>query len=210
MVNSTVARSQHHNTVIALTPSVPLKVIYAIFLACKVGMTYLGYTEEQIAHVYSDYGELIFELLRDPRLGGCMCAALLIMSKNFYSLMTSNTKQKRQQPEPEKNKGDECSPPLIGVKEYNDYLDNFLRQLDEIPERPANIKVATKKQMKKELPRKTTECRADQVRNPDTGRWVLKTGTIGKRILAARWSEEDSSSGEEDSGEEDSGGEVIV
>ena len=56
-------------------------------------MTYLGYTEEQIAHVYSDYGELIFELLRDPRLGGCMCAALLIMSKNFYSLMTSNTKQ---------------------------------------------------------------------------------------------------------------------
>ena len=197
-------------------------------------MTYLGYTEEQIAHVYSDYGELIFELLRDPRLGGCMCAALLIMSKNFYSLMTSNTKQKRQQPEPEKNKGDECSPPLIGVKEYNDYLDNFLRQLDEIPERPANIKVATKKQTKKELPRKTTECRADQVRNPDTGRWVLKTGTIGKRILAdqvrnpdtgrwvlktgtigkrilaARWSEEDSSSGEEDSGEEDSGGEVIV
>jgi len=192
-------------------------------------MTYLGYTEEQIAHVYSDYGELIFELLRDPRLGGCMCAALLIMSKNFYSLMTSNTKQKRQQPEPEKNKGDECSPPLIGVKEYNDYLDNFLRQLDEIPERPANIKVATKKQTKKELPRKTTECRADQVRNPDTGRWVLKTGTIGKRILAdqvrnpdtgrwvlktgtigkrilaARWSEEDSSSGEEDSGEEDSG-----
>ena len=45
---------------------------------------------------------------------------------------------------------------------------------------PASSRKTSKKTSKK------TECPGDQIRNPDTGRCVLKTGVIGKRVLAAQ------------------------
>ena len=45
---------------------------------------------------------------------------------------------------------------------------------------PASSRKTSKKTSRKD------ECPGDQIRNPDTGRCVLKTGVIGKRVLAAQ------------------------